>query len=135
MSSSFPSNSFVTDTIALVLHLEKRRMGSQAKSAFEQAEAGTATIHIPAMVLAEVLYLSERGRIKLSLQAVQSYLKKHTKIQVYPLDLSVVSAAATLSDIPELHDRLIAATAVVTGVPLLTNDLVIAAAKNVSTLW
>lgn len=135
MSSNSPSNSFVTDTIALVLHLEKRRMGPQAKSAFENAEAGTATIHVPAMVLAEVLYLSERGRIKLSLQTLQSYLKKHAQMQVYPLDLLVVSAAATLSDIPELHDRLIAATAVVIGVPLLTNDLVIVAAKNVSTLW
>ena len=135
MSKNTLPDKAVTDTIALVLHLEARRMGTEAETVFAAVETGEATVYIPAMVLAEILYLSERGRIQTSLSTVQSYLKKYSQCRVYPLDWSVVEAARNLTDIPELHDRLIAATASVLGIPLLTNDRVIAAAKNISTIW
>ncbi len=41
-------NSYVTDTVALVLRLEKRRMGSKAKQIFIEAESGLSLIYIPA---------------------------------------------------------------------------------------
>lgn len=110
-------------------------MGADAQAIFTALENGKATIYILAMVLAEILYLSERGRIKTNLSAVQSQLKKHPHCQIVPMDLSIVHAAASLTDIPELHDRLIVATASRLGIPLLTNDRLIAAAKSPDTLW
>ena len=46
-----------------------------------------------------------------------------------------IQAAFGISDIPELHDRLVAATARHYGVPLLTNDPVIRASTAGPTIW
>jgi predicted nucleic acid-binding protein len=55
MSSVTPASDFVTDTMGLVLRLERRRLGRQAKAIFEAVESGAATVYIPAFVLAEIL--------------------------------------------------------------------------------
>lgn len=101
----------------------------------QQAEPEQATIFIPAMVFAEILYLSERQRINTSLEGVFAYLRHHPGFVEYPLDLNVVHAAQQITDIPEFHDRLIAATAKALGVKLITNDLKIEASSFVQTVW
>ena len=47
MKNYIPTNDFVTDTMAVVLRLEKRKMGKMAKSLFESAELGDISIYIP----------------------------------------------------------------------------------------
>lgn len=126
---------YVTDTVGLVLFLEQRKLEPKAKQIFRDAENGKAILFIPVMVLAEILYLSEKGRITLSLPDVSQYLQKHPHFKEYPLTISVVESAAQISDIPELHDRLIAATARLHGVELITNDLTIQASKYLNTIW
>jgi len=44
-------NSYVADTMALVLRLEKRKMPKVVKEKFENAESGESEIIIPAMSL------------------------------------------------------------------------------------
>jgi predicted nucleic acid-binding protein len=110
-------------------------MGSAARAAFDAAEAGSATIIIPAMVLAEVLYLSEKKRISVGLADVEHYLSQFASFQVRPLDLAILQTAATITDIPDLHDRLIAGTARFLNVPLVTNDQLILASAFVQTVW
>ena len=133
---------YVTDTMALVLYLERRRMGAAAHDAFERADRGEGVvIHIPAMVLAEILYLSERKRIAATVGDVATLLHDVRSIVsnggfwVAPLDLAVIERAAQITDIPELHDRLIAATAAEREAPLLTNDPEIVTSASVQTLW
>jgi len=69
MSGSILGNEFVTDTMGLVLRIERRKLGPTAKSIFEAAESPNATIYIPTLVFAEILYLAEKQRISLSLRA------------------------------------------------------------------
>lgn len=121
--------------MGFVLRLEQRRLGSRAKVLFEAMEAGSVIIHIPAMVFAEILYLSEKNRISLTLPSVEDYLARFPNCRGFPLSLHVVRAAGEITDIPELHDRLIAATARVHNVELITNDPVIQASAFVRTLW
>ena len=45
-----------------------------------------------------------------------------TNYRTEPLTLDILKVASTITDVPELHDRLIAAFAVYLDVPLLTND-------------
>jgi predicted nucleic acid-binding protein len=121
--------------MALVLRLEGRRLGAGARAAFDLAEAGTATIAIPGMVLAEILYLSEKGRITATPADVAAYLARYPSCREHPLGLAVVQTAAEITDVPELHDRLIAGTARLLQVPLLTNDPTIRASAFVTTVW
>jgi predicted nucleic acid-binding protein len=120
--------------MAMILRL-KRKMGQNAKSLFQSTEAGETFIYISSMVFAEILYLSEKDRIKVSLDNVESYLKQYPHFQESPLTFSVFQTSAKINDIPELHDRLIADTALSLKVPLITNDPIIEASAFVQTVW
>lgn len=135
MSSATPGNSYVTDTMAVVLHLEQRRTSQRVRAIFSSVLHSDATIYIPAIVFAEVLYLSERQRISASLEDVHRFLSENPAIEEMQLSLAVVTAASEITDIPELHDRLIAGTARFLKIPLLTNDPKIQASRFIQTIW
>ena len=63
------------------------------------------------------------------------HLKKFQHYQEYPMSLAVIQAAALITDIPELHDRLIAGTARLLDLELMTNDPTIQASTFVRTVW
>lgn len=135
MTNSIPVNEFVTDTMGMSNRLERRRLGPIARTVFEQTEAGRAVVHVPSMVFAEMLYLNERHRIEASLADVLHYLREYTSFREHALTLDVVLAAAQITDVPELHDRLIAGVARLLDLPLITNDPVIQASAFVRTMW
>jgi len=54
---------YVTDTHPFVWYLaEDARLSSDARMAFDRADSDEATIIIPAVALAEAVYLAEKGR-------------------------------------------------------------------------
>ena len=135
MTSSSPGTSVVADTMAVVLWLEKRRLPVQTRAIFQQASAGQVTIYIPGMVFAEILYLHERGRISASLADAIDLTTGRQGFREMPLSGKVAMAAARIDDIPELHDRLIAASGVSIGVPVVTNDPLMHASRWVTSFW
>ena len=126
---------YVADTMAVILRLEKRRVSMQVKEVFVRAEAGHVELFIPAMVLAEIGYLSEKKRIDTSVEIAMSYAEKWDTISMEPITAQIVVRAFEINDIPELHDRIIAATAIHRNALLITNDPVIATSKFLKTLW
>ncbi len=126
---------FVSDTMALILYLENRKMPYKGKSIFKQADVDEVHIHIPSMVLAEIGYLSEKNKIKLSLEKVERFLMEKKSYSVYPQTLEVLKSTFEIKDIPELHDRIIAGTAKLLGAKLITNDPKIEASLSVDTVW
>jgi predicted nucleic acid-binding protein len=121
--------------MGLVLRLEQRRVPPTVKAMFDAVEAGNATVYVPTMVFAEILYLSERRRITLTLRDVTAHFQQYRHYQEYPMSLAVIEAAAQITDIPELHDRLIAGTARLLHLDLMTNDPTIQASTFVRTMW
>jgi len=135
MTSASSGNEFVSDTMALVKRIEGRSLGPAAATAFDETEAGRATILVPAMVFAEILYLSERGRVKVSLADVSDYLRRYPNCKELPMSLALVESAGPINDIPDLHDRLIAGSARNLNRPLISSDGAIQASAWVSTIW
>ena len=118
-------DSFVTDTQALVkFMIGKKVINERVHQAFESADRGEVTIIIPAIVLMEVLYLFEKNRIDVGLLQTEDLFKSQN-YQFEPLSFEILKTASEINDIPELHDRLIAATARYLDLPLITNDPVI----------
>jgi len=127
---------YVADTVTLVRHLEKKRkLGRQAQRILNEADQGHHTVALSGVTLMEVLYLSERGRISVGLGALGNWLAQSRNYLVIPVDFAVIAATATIDDIPELHDRVIAGTAVWLGVAILTNDPDMIASRHVQTVW
>ena len=125
---------YVADTMAVVLHCENRRLPKAAQVIFAAAGRGEFQVGVSAMTLAEIGYLFEKKRIALSVDALLSQALA-LGLVVLALDDLVVQRAFQIIDIPELHDRLIAATAWQRSLPLLTNDPVIRASAAGLTRW
>jgi predicted nucleic acid-binding protein len=121
--------------MGLVLRIERRKLNQKVKSIFDSVEFGNTVVYVPAIVFAEILYLSEKQRIRTSIDRIQDYLKQYPNYKEYPLNFAVIQSAAEITDIPELHDRLIAATARRLNRELITNDSVIQASAFVTTVW
>ena len=129
------NSAYVTDTMALILRLEKRKSSRHVKTIFEAVERGEVTLVIPALVLAEIGYLSERHRIDTNLAAVRDYCRHHSEVKIEPLSEDIIFKSFEIDDIPELHDRIIAGAAAFNNLSLITNDPEISASKYVVTDW
>jgi PIN domain nuclease of toxin-antitoxin system len=126
---------YVTDTMAIVSYLAKRRLPPGVKQLFQSADVGLITIYVPAIVAVEINYLSEKGRIDASLADLRQHLSQYEAYQFQPLTLDIIEASRVIVDVPELHDRLIAATARALDVPFITNDPLIQAFAYLTTVW
>lgn len=139
MSTSSSSELAVTDSHALIWYATKRhrKLGRKAKKHFERADAGGAAIYIPTMALVEVGEASRRGVIELQggFATWCDRLLSSPYFIALDLSLDVVLKAEELYAIKERGDRLIAATAVVFGLPLVTRDPSIADAAGVEVVW
>jgi PIN domain nuclease of toxin-antitoxin system len=87
------------------------------------------------MVLAEIGYLSEKKKIETNLNKVKKYCQRHKSIIIEPITEEIIEKAFQISDIPELHDRIIAGTSLNKGITLITNDPVISESKFVKVIW
>jgi predicted nucleic acid-binding protein len=121
--------------MAIVLRLERRKLSTAAKLVFELAEQGQATIYIPSLVFVEILYLSEKRRIECNLDIIKAYSIKFPNVKEQFLDFTIIKATEKIKDIPELHDRIIAGTALALDMPLITNDPIITVSQFVKVIW
>ena len=127
-------NSYVTDTQALIKFMMGQKViNKQCHQAFLSADSGKSVIIIPAIVLMEVLYLFEKNRISIDLIKTEDLLKS-SNYHFEPLSMEILKAASEIDDIPELHDRLIAATAKYLDIPIITNDPIIRKSRFVKIL-
>ena len=128
---------YVADTMAVVIWLEQRKLPLIVSEIFELSNHidSSISIWIPAMVMAEIGYLFEKGRIETSLKDVQSLIESYNSFKVADLTNEIILKSFEIKDIPELHDRLIAGTAYTFNCPLLTNDPKIEKSSFVKTIW
>lgn len=129
----------VADTHAIIWYFSaSKKLSDLASTALEEALAGD-FVYISAITLVEVIYLVEKGKLLTSdLEAiVQAVSTPDPTVVVVPLDLQVAQAVAQIprETVPELGDRIIAATALHLGVPLVTCDSRIRALTIVETIW
>jgi PIN domain nuclease of toxin-antitoxin system len=101
--------------------LAPERLSAAASRALEAATKAGDPITIASISLVEIRYLTEKGRLSAAvldriLQEAEDHLGA---FRLAPLDLAVVRAMAHISrdEVPDLPDRVIAATASALGVP------------------
>ena len=127
---------YLADTVAIVRHLRGHpALGREAARILREADQGLHRIYLSAITLMEVLYLSEARRIDLPLGDLVDTVSRSRNYEVVAVDTDVTLAAVGIDDVPELHDRILVATANYLGVPILTGDRVIAASRHVQTVW
>ncbi|HFD39583.1 MAG TPA: PIN domain-containing protein [Anaerolineae bacterium] len=133
-------NRYVTDTQALIWHMaQSRKLSRKAKRAFHQAEEGLAQILVPSIVLVECAFIFTRNRIPYHIleQVFAITEAQDANLRVVPLDLAIAHATRDFgpASVPEMADRIIAATARSLHLPLLTTDAAITASGLVQVVW
>ncbi len=115
-------SSVVVDTHAAVwLRTETHRLSAAAANALKQADA-SGDIYVSAISLIELRYLVKKGRVAPdTLRAIEDGIDDPaTALRLMPVDRAVSDALAKVAraDVPDMPDRIIAATATHLGLPL-----------------
>jgi len=117
---------YVIDTQALIKFLNGQKVISdKIDEILKKADEGKNIIIIPSVVLFEIGYLHEKGKIPISLKDIEDIVNNSINYVEEKLSISIIKTAFEIKDIPELHDRLIAGTAKYLNLPLITNDPII----------
>lgn len=127
---------FVVDSHALWWYLKTPELLSEtAVSVFALAEAGNATIVIPAIVVAEFYFLSVKLGQPFTPAALSDYIAPVRGIELSDLGIAQLALLERLPEIGDIHDRLIAAEALHRQAPLLTRDRTLQASTQLATIW
>ncbi|MDP2666676.1 MAG: PIN domain-containing protein [Candidatus Diapherotrites archaeon] len=127
---------YIADTHSLLWFLtENIQLSSNAASVFRQAEKGENTIVIPTIVLAEALYICEKKDSSELFSELLGKIGESSNYIVYDLTLGIIRVCQHLEKVPEIHDKIITATAKVLGGTAITKDPAIIASGYIKTTW
>lgn len=129
----------VADTHAVIWYLyADGRLSPDARGTIERAAAGGNQVGFSAITLAEIVYLTEKGRIQSDTYTLllSAMGRQDAVLAVVPFDETVAGYLHQVerSQVPDLPDRIIAATALALGVPVISRDGKIRLSR-VSTIW
>lgn len=130
----------VADTHTFIWYLRgSNRLSETALNVLDQTIQNGDLIYIASISLIEIAYLVEKARIPEAAfeQLNQALADPNTGFRVAPLDLAIAQTIRQIdrATVPEMPDRIIAATALYLNVPLITCDHKIQALQNIQTVW
>lgn len=130
----------VTDTHSAIWYFaNSSEISATATAAIDNAVAGGGAVILPTISIVEIIYLIDKGKLtNQTLIRLMQYLKLPSGSFVTQ-DLTE-EIAQTLQQIPrqtvpDMPDRIIAATALHLNLPLVTKDHKIQALQNINTIW
>ena len=127
---------FVVDTHALWWYLRfPERLSPAASAIFQLAKTGNATIIVPAIAVAELYFLSVKMRKPFIPSELLDALASVGGIELSSLGRAQLERLDELHEVPEMHDRLIAAESFVRNAPVVTRDEALTNSPRVQTIW
>jgi PIN domain nuclease of toxin-antitoxin system len=129
----------VADTHALIWYLlGSVRLSETARAQFEAYRTAGAQVGISSISVVEIIYLVEKRRIPAAtlLLLEESLSTRPTLLSIVPVSHAIALAVEQVprDQIPDLPDRIIAATALYQEVPLITRDRRILL-SSIETVW
>lgn len=132
-------NGLLADTHVLLWYLfEPAELSRAAESALSALVESGGIIYVSAISLVEIRYLTEKQRVSdiVWTKVILACLDSKVPIELLPVDMSVARAMDQVSRraVPDMPDRIVAATAIANGLSLVTADRLIRS-SSVPTVW
>ena len=129
----------VTDTHGLIWYvLNAPELSPTAKKAMTDAALAGEAVYVPSICLVEIVYLIEKYRFPPALlQKIRQLLADpDSELTIYDLTEPVTETLEQISRliVPDMPDRIVAATALYLNLPLITRDAKIQSSQ-VQTIW
>jgi PIN domain nuclease of toxin-antitoxin system len=117
----------LADTHALLWYLfDEERLSSEGRAALDNAIGAGFPILVSAISIIEVVYLEEKHKFSAGAaeRIRQACEAEDPSVEIVPIDARVAYGIHQIAraDVPDMPDRIIAATAASLGVPLVTRD-------------
>ena len=127
---------YMADTHSLLWAFTRlEKLGSHARTAFAEVANGEAFLFIPVIAIAELIFTVENKPVRVNLAEILNQIQSSPNIGFVDLDLQTVLQLRELTEIPEMHDRMIVATAIKHNATLITVDESITKSKLVKVVW
>lgn len=127
---------YAADTHALAWYWSgSDRLSPLAREVLDGAMHSLHEIIVSPLVLAELVIIAEKQRVVFDMTAAITLLKNASGFRFVDLTAEMALRTQQLSALPDIHDRLIVATALEYGATLLTADLAIIASGVVPVAW
>jgi PIN domain nuclease of toxin-antitoxin system len=123
---------YVLDTHVLVWYFTgNARLSSEARDLIDNVRQQGGRLLVPTIVLAEALNIAAKGRVVFDFQQLYQLVRDEPEFEIVEFGLDVFDETLRVSAVPEIHDRIIVATARFFGADLLTKDGVIRSSGEV----
>ena len=127
---------YTADTHALAWYWSgSDRLSSLAREILDGAMRSQHEIIVSPLVLAELVIIAEKQRVNFDLAAAIAMLRDVPGFRFVDLTTQTALRTQQLTSLPDIHDRLIVATALEYGATLLTADQAITFADVVPVAW
>lgn len=129
----------MADTHAVIWYLlDSPRLSALALAQFEACRTDGVRVGVASISIVEIVYLVDKGRIPAAtIPLLEESLKQQPSLlEIIPLTQSIALTVRRVprEQVPDLPDRIIAATALHLGVSLISRDRKIRL-SNVATIW
>lgn len=127
---------YVTDSHSLIWYLlESSRLSFNANEVFKAVEQGKANLLIPAIVIAEIIFIVQGGKVQADLDSLILQIQESGNFHISPLGLDELICLKEQTEIREMHDRFIVCEALLHKAKIITKDKEIRDSGVAEVVW
>jgi PIN domain nuclease of toxin-antitoxin system len=123
---------YVVDTHVLIWYfIGSKRLSQSLKDEIDDVRSRSGRLLVPTIVLAEALDLAEKGRVTFDFSKMHQLILQEPEFEIIGFGADIFDETIRVGAVPEIHDRIIVATARFYGAGVLTKDRIIRASGDV----
>jgi PIN domain nuclease of toxin-antitoxin system len=123
---------YVVDTHVLIWYfIGSERLHLAVREKIDETRDRNGRLLVPTVVLAEAFDIAEKGKVPFDFSTMHQLIREEPEFEIVSFSPEIFNTAIHVRNVPELHDRIIAATARFYGAGILTKDRIILASGEI----